>query len=74
MGGFNLPPGCTVGDIERAMGDDTITQREEKILMLLEDEGVPTAYNDRIMAIVREYELSEAQSGDDQIAYYDAPR
>ena len=51
-GNSNLPPGCTVGDIERAFGGGDPFPEEEEALLLLEDAGVPTEVNDKIAEII----------------------
>jgi hypothetical protein len=67
----NLPPGCTSADIEWAFGGGDPTDLEEKVYALLEDEGVPASYTDRIIEIVAEWEHEQrGQWADAQAAEY----
>lgn len=52
MSNSNLPPGCTLGDIESAVGAGDISAEEERILSLLEAHGVPQGACDEIMQII----------------------
>lgn len=64
MFGWDLPPGCSMRDIEAQMGRDP-TQLEDDVLEQLEKHNVPTDINDRIMQILDEYQISlEPQSTD----------
>lgn len=62
--GWDLPPGCSHNDIERAMGGREPTPLEEDVLEQLEKYKVPTEVNDRIMQILDEYLISIQESVD----------
>lgn len=55
--GWDLPPGCSIRDIEAQAGRDP-TPLEEDVLEQLEKHNVPTEINDRIMDILDNYQLS----------------
>jgi hypothetical protein len=71
MTGWNLPPGCSTADIDRAAGADREPSAEgEEILGLLEslapdaDEKAVTAVHDRVVAIVEELAEDRVYRGD----------
>lgn len=55
--GWDLPPGCSMQDIENQAGRDP-TELEDDVLEQLEKHNVPTDINDRIMLILDDYQRS----------------
>jgi len=53
--GWDLPPGCSMRDIDAQAGRDP-TPLEDDVLEQLEKHGVPTALSDKIMAMLDEYQ------------------
>jgi hypothetical protein len=55
--GWDLPPGCSHRDIERAMGGDERdpTDLEESIWGLIEEAGLPIEVNEKVAAILDDY-------------------
>jgi len=52
MFGWDLPPGCTTHDIERAIGGRDPFPEEDAALEILETAGVATDVNDKIVEII----------------------
>ncbi len=54
--GWDLPPGCTMQDIENAYGCRDCSPLTENILGLLEDAGCPEEINDKIIRLIEGWE------------------
>ena len=61
--GWDLPPGCSHRDIDRAMGGDARepTDLEEKIWELIEEAGLPIDLNEKVAQIFDDHYIALAQ-------------
>jgi hypothetical protein len=67
----NLPPGCTVGDIERSMGGGDPSKHSEAVYVILEDAGLPSKIIDSVCKIIDDHDAAEYNdwNGESQAAY-----